>query len=62
VELKEKFINDISNIAGSIGGDRQVVEALLSLGYKEKEAMEMIKKLQGNEPDLSAKIKKVLQN
>ncbi len=62
VELKEKFINDISNIAGPIGGDRQVIEALLSLGYKEKEAMEMVKKLQGDEIDLSAKIKKVLQN
>lgn len=62
VELKEKFINDISNIAGSIGGDQQVVVALLSLGYKEKEALELVKKLQGDEPDLSAKIKKVLQN
>lgn len=62
VELKEKFINDLSDIAGTVGGDRQVVEALLSLGYKEKEATEMIKKLQGTETDLSAKIKKALQN
>lgn len=61
VELKEKFINDLSGIAGPIGNDRQVIEALTSLGYKEKEALEMIKKLQGDELDLSAKIKKVLQ-
>ena len=61
VELKEKFIDDVATIAGTPGTDKQVVDALVSLGYKEKEAQDMVKNLSGSENDLASKIKKALQ-
>ncbi|MFA5127074.1 MAG: Holliday junction branch migration protein RuvA [Patescibacteria group bacterium] len=61
VELKEKFIDELSSIAGSTGSNRQVVEALVSLGYKEREAQEMVKNLPVDNDDLAGKIKRALQ-
>lgn len=61
VELKEKFIDDLSAIAGSTGSNKQVLEALVSLGYKEREAQEMVKNLPTDNDDLATKIKRALQ-
>lgn len=61
VELKEKFINDMSEIE-MIGGDqKQVIEALASLGYKEVEIRDIIKDLPAGEGDLASKIKQALK-
>lgn len=61
VELKEKFIDDIS-VGGSSGqGNEQVVEALVSLGYKSIEAQDIVKHLPKDEGDLATKIKQALQ-
>lgn len=61
VELKEKFIVDLSEAALSTNDGQQVVEALISLGYKPLEAQEIIKHLPKEEADLATKIKQALQ-
>jgi holliday junction DNA helicase RuvA len=61
LELKEKFINDLSEIAISSDDNKQVIEALLSLGYKQLEAQEIVKHLPKEESDLATKIKQALQ-
>ena len=61
VELKEKFITDLSDAAASTDEGKQVVEALVSLGYKQLEAQEIIKHLPKEESDLATKIKQALQ-
>jgi Holliday junction DNA helicase RuvA len=61
LELKEKFIDDVS-VDGSLANtDQQVISALVSLGYKEREAVDMTIGLQ-LEGDLSDKIKQALKN
>lgn len=61
LELKEKFIDDVALDGLLINTDQQVISALVSLGYKEREAIDMTigLKLEG---DLSAKIKQALKN
>lgn len=61
VELKEKFIVDLSagNVSGQ--GNDQVIEALVSLGYKVVEAQAIVKYLPDEETDLASKIKQALQ-
>ena len=61
VELKEKIIVDLSEQSPVIQGNKQVVEALISLGYKEKDAREAVKELKSDDGDLGGKIKQVLQ-
>lgn len=61
VELKEKFINEISIDGVFDNSDQQVISALMSLGYKEREALEMSRGLPSNS-DLSEKIKAALKN
>lgn len=61
VELKEKIIVDISEQSPITQSNKQVVEALISLGYKEKDAREAVKELKNDKGDLGSKIKQVLQ-
>ena len=60
VELKEKFINDLSSSLESVQGNQQVIEALMSLGYKANEAMSLARDLP-TEGDLASKIKEALK-
>ncbi|MCD4761268.1 Holliday junction branch migration protein RuvA [bacterium] len=60
VELKEKFIVDLSEQAVVTDSDKQVVEALVSLGYKQNEARGIIKDLV-EEGDLATRIKEALK-
>ncbi|MBT6691731.1 Holliday junction branch migration protein RuvA [Candidatus Parcubacteria bacterium] len=61
VELKEKFIVDLSEASVVTSSDRQVVNALVSLGYKQNEAQQIIKDLPKDETDLATRIKQALQ-
>ncbi|PIR06590.1 MAG: Holliday junction branch migration protein RuvA [Candidatus Komeilibacteria bacterium CG11_big_fil_rev_8_21_14_0_20_36_20] len=61
VELKEKFIVDLSDKKAVGGGNAQVMEALISLGYKDNEIRAIIRDIPAEEKDLSGKIKKALQ-
>ncbi|MBT4209672.1 MAG: Holliday junction branch migration protein RuvA [Candidatus Komeilibacteria bacterium] len=61
VELKEKFITDLSDAVIASDDGKQVIEALVSLGYKQIEAQEIIKHLPEEEADLATKIKQALQ-
>jgi len=61
VELKEKFIVALSEAVINIHDNKQVVEALVSLGYKTLEAQNIIKDLPAEESDLATKIKQALQ-
>ena len=61
VELKEKFIIDLSSEAITSNNGKQVIEALVSLGYKQIEAQEIVKQLPKEEADLATKIKQALQ-
>jgi Holliday junction DNA helicase RuvA len=61
VDLKEKFIIDLTADATISGSDRQVVEALISLGYKEKEAYDIIKGTAKTGGDLASRIKSALK-
>ncbi|MBT7553299.1 hypothetical protein HN670_02420, partial [bacterium] len=61
LELKEKIITDISEGFVFNKDDEQVVEALVSLGYKEKDAKELIKDLEF-EGDLASRVKTALQS
>lgn len=61
VELKEKFIDDMSDIS-IVGGDRkQILEALVSLGYKDAEIRDVVKELPDDDGDLATKIKQALK-
>ena len=60
VDLKEKFIVDLSQPSMTSGSDKQVVEALMSLGYKQSEAQEVLKDLPKND-DLATRIKGALK-
>lgn len=59
VELKEKILIDLSAQTPVSNSDNQVVEALISLGYKERDAREAVRGLQ-IEGDLGAKVKAAL--
>lgn len=61
VELKEKIITDISEEFVFNKDDKQVVEALVSLGYKEKDVRDLIKDLEF-EGDLASRVKTALQS
>lgn len=61
LELKEKFIKDLSGDISIRGGDEQLVQALVSLGYRDSEAREVVKNLPVSEADLSTKLKQALQ-
>ncbi|RJQ33772.1 Holliday junction branch migration protein RuvA [Candidatus Parcubacteria bacterium] len=61
VELKEKFISDLSQLEPTNNTDKQVVDALVSLGYKEVEAREVLKSLPTSEADLAGRIKEALK-
>jgi len=61
VELKEKFIVDLSEAATYNNDGQQVIEALVSLGYKQLEAQEIVKHLPKEDSDLATKIKQALQ-
>ncbi|MFA6307533.1 MAG: Holliday junction branch migration protein RuvA [Patescibacteria group bacterium] len=61
VELKEKFIIDLSEAVVNTKDNKQVIEALVSLGYKQAEAQEIVKHLPDAELDLASKIKQALQ-
>ena len=61
VELKEKFIVDLSEKIVVSNKDKQVVDGLVSLGYKESEAKEAVNSLSKEEMDLATRIKQALQ-
>ena len=61
VELKEKIIIDLSEKVPITEDNKQVKEALISLGYKEKEAQEAVQELKDDKADLGHKIKQSLQ-
>lgn len=61
VELKEKFIDDMSDIEIAGGDQKQVLEALVSLGYKDVEIRDIIKDLPNDDGDLASKIKQALK-
>jgi Holliday junction DNA helicase RuvA len=60
-ELKEKLSLEIGQQNKSEGDDVDVLEALLSLGYKEKEAREALQKLPKDTQNESEKIKIALK-
>ena len=60
VELKEKIIIDFSEQTLTIEDNKQLIEALTSLGYKEKEIIEAISQLKNKKKDLGEKIKEAL--
>ena len=59
-ELKEK-IGDGTEISGAMKGDADVLEALISLGYGERDAREAIKKLPKDVVGTSNRVKTVLK-
>jgi len=61
VELKEKFISDLSEQVMVSNVDQQVVDALVSLGYKEVEARGVVKSIPASETDLATRIKEALK-
>ena len=61
VELKEKFINEISEGQIIDNGNQQVLQALVSLGYKEMDVRDIVNKLTDQSADLGAKIKEALK-
>ena len=60
VELKEKISSDANILLKLDNQDEQLVQALVSLGYKEREVKDMLKGLELT-GDLSDKIRQVLQ-
>ncbi|MDD5749419.1 MAG: Holliday junction branch migration protein RuvA [Patescibacteria group bacterium] len=60
VELKEKFIDEISSSLEELVGNQQVVAALVSLGYKPSEAADLAKGL-SSDGDLASRIKEALK-
>jgi Holliday junction DNA helicase RuvA len=62
LELKEKIIDDFNGASSeeNFVGDKQVVEALLSLGYREKEIREAIQ-ASTLEGELGDKVKTILK-
>ena len=62
VDLKEKFIVDLAGDSTISGSDKQVTEALMSLGYKEKEAHDIIKGTAKTGGDLASRIKAALKS
>ncbi len=60
VDLKEKFIVDLSEMTAPQSSDQQVVEALISLGYKQSEAQNVLRELSA-EGDLATRIKEALK-
>jgi holliday junction DNA helicase RuvA len=61
VELKEKIINNLSDQIDLGSEDTQVVEALVSLGYKERDVKELIKNLK-LDGDLATRVRTALQS
>ncbi len=60
VELKEKISSDTNILLKLDNQDEQLVQALVSLGYKDREVKDMLKGLELS-GDLSNKIRQVLQ-
>jgi len=60
IELKDKIENMFGVESGSLSGDVDVLEALKSLGYGEREAREVLKKVSGIS-DTGEKVKKALK-
>ncbi|MDP2812069.1 MAG: Holliday junction branch migration protein RuvA [bacterium] len=60
VELKEKFIGDLANSTETTSSDRQVIDALMSLGYRQNEANLLIRDLPPK-GDLASRIKEALK-
>lgn len=60
VELKEKIISNLSEQINLDGDDAHVVEALISLGYKERDVRELIKNLK-LDGDLATRVRVALQ-
>ncbi|MCB9803077.1 Holliday junction branch migration protein RuvA [Candidatus Nomurabacteria bacterium] len=61
VELKEKIITDLSvGFEQKLIGDQQLIEALLSLGYKEREIREALNIIKP-EGELGEKVKQTLK-
>ncbi len=61
LELKEKFINDISGSTSVSSGDEQLAQALVSLGYRDSEARDIIQQMPTAEGDLSTRLKEALK-
>ena len=60
-ELKEKIGGGNTEISGAMKGDADVLEALISLGYGERDAREAIKKLPKDVVGTSNRVKTVLK-
>lgn len=61
VELKEKFIHDLSGSPSTASDQGQIIDALISLGYKEAEVREVASKVAGQPGELGEKIKQALK-
>ena len=61
LELKEKIVTEISDQEIQKQGSGQVIEALISLGYKETDARDAAKKVPDDIQELSEKIKIALK-
>lgn len=61
VELKEKFINELSGQMAVGVADEQVRAALITLGYKEKEVAAALQNLNQGEGDLASRLKAALR-
>lgn len=60
LELKEKFIGELSGGGEIFSNDKQVIDALMSLGYKQNEANLLVRDL-AQEGDLATRIKEALK-
>ena len=60
-ELKEKIGGGNGELSGAMKGDSDVLEALISLGYSEREGREAIKKLPKDLTGTSERVKSVLK-
>lgn len=60
-ELKEKIGGKDTELSGAMKGDADTLEALISLGYGEREAREAIKKLSKDITGTSNRVKAVLK-
>lgn len=65
LELREKFINDLSSTpsTGMAAHDQQIAEALVALGYRDREALNAVRQLPPADPkqNLADRIRQALR-
>jgi Holliday junction DNA helicase RuvA len=61
LELRDKLAVTSADTTMNVRGESDVVEALLSLGYSDREVREVIKKLPKDVADTSARVREALK-